>query len=301
MYLNITLLVCSIDLYINDPGPRSIPHLEIMCLKERIEHRKNCWEQKNDNERDFKQAVSSHIAERWNTIEECCDNRVQCDIDSRDQGSGHTALMMACGEINDKYVVKYLNEQDTGRKTANTSIKDQDGQTALHHATVHGNVSICELLLKKNADLSVQSVCGNTPLMCAIMYGMSRKPDIVKLLVEYDKENKYLELANNERETALSCAQDERYDDIIAILEKKPTMMTLQHRMNCALDAFEEASVLLHETIHCINVASCREALSKGENRVFEEFPENYLRSSGSSPMGVHYRNRNRDIGVCVY
>jgi len=57
-----------------------------------------------------------------------------------------------------------------------------DRTTVLHAAAIYGSTNSCQLLLNANADLSIQSVGGETPLAFAAHYGHLQ---IVRLLVEH--------------------------------------------------------------------------------------------------------------------
>ncbi|XP_069503242.1 uncharacterized protein [Ambystoma mexicanum] len=69
------------------------------------------------------------------------------------------------------------------------SCTDTEGRTLLHHAAAHGNVSICQVLLKENlgrAQLDLQDVYGKTALHYAIQMHNST---VLKFLVH--EEAKY--------------------------------------------------------------------------------------------------------------
>ncbi len=60
--------------------------------------------------------------------------------------------------------------------------RDKELNTALHIASLQGNLTICKLLINAHADVNVENEFGYTPLYNAVV---SNNPDIVKLLVNY--------------------------------------------------------------------------------------------------------------------
>ena len=60
---------------------------------------------------------------------------------------------------------------------ADVGARDEKGQTALHHAVIHGKADAVKLLLEAGADVGARDKYGFTPRRFA-----RRKPDIFHLL-----------------------------------------------------------------------------------------------------------------------
>ena len=59
--------------------------------------------------------------------------------------------------------------------------RDENGNTALHVAASKGNRMLCELLIRKGANLDIQDIFGNTPLL----YAIDREQyEIMKLFIQ---------------------------------------------------------------------------------------------------------------------
>jgi ankyrin repeat protein len=78
---------------------------------------------------------------------------------------------------NDLEKVKVLIEKDASL----VNIKDEAGNTPLHHAAIIGSIETIKLLLSKGADIDAQNTQLNTPLHEAIQ---SKKENISALLIE---------------------------------------------------------------------------------------------------------------------
>jgi ankyrin repeat protein len=78
---------------------------------------------------------------------------------------------------NDLEKVKVLIEKDASL----VNIKDEAGNTPLHHAAIIGSIETIKLLLSKGADINARNTQLNTPLHEAIQ---SKKENISALLIE---------------------------------------------------------------------------------------------------------------------
>jgi ankyrin repeat protein len=66
-------------------------------------------------------------------------------------------------------------------KNADVNVKNFDRKTTLHMAVENGNISYMQLLLEEKADINVRNLDGSTPLHLAAEYN---KIDCLKLLIE---------------------------------------------------------------------------------------------------------------------
>ena len=88
------------------------------------------------------------------------------DVNIKDEGN-QTGLMWAVDNKHNS-VVRLLLEQPT----TDLNRTDLNGETALHHAAVNGNVEAVQLLLAdpRLTTANLQNKNGLTPAMCAVMY-----------------------------------------------------------------------------------------------------------------------------------
>lgn len=93
----------------------------------------------------------------------------------------------------------------------NIDEEDSDGKTALHWAAEKGLSQIAELLLQKNASISLQDNTGRTPLFYAVE---TAELDVVKLLLEKCKVNDSL-IMDRDGKTALYHAAEKDMLDIV--------------------------------------------------------------------------------------
>ncbi len=102
-----------------------------------------------------------------------------CDVNAQNKAGGYTSIMLAA-------LVPITNEYE--RMTlkrlfaeGNVNIKSNDnGQTALMLAVMHGNKETVSLLLEANSDCNLQDKEGSTALMAACEHGHI---EIVRLLL----------------------------------------------------------------------------------------------------------------------
>lgn len=96
-------------------------------------------------------------------------------LNTRDPGTGETALHISVKAHNDNWVGFLLN------KGANTEIKDREGNTALHDAALMGDPTAMAYLISMKAKVDATNNNGETPLILAV----HRKDiDLVRQLVE---------------------------------------------------------------------------------------------------------------------
>lgn len=105
-------------------------------------------------------------------------------------------------------LVKVLLEKFDG----NINRKDSEGKSVLFYACEQGNLTMAELMLKKNADIEVMDNDGNTLLHAAV--GSGNKP-ILKLLLD---GGLYIDAKNNEGRTPLMTAAMKSRADIAKYL-----------------------------------------------------------------------------------
>ncbi len=96
-------------------------------------------------------------------------------LNTRDPGTGETALHISVKAHNDNWVGFLLN------KGANTEIKDREGNTALHDAAIVGDETAITYLIAMKARVNASNNNGETPLILAVH---SRDIDAVHLLVD---------------------------------------------------------------------------------------------------------------------
>ena len=90
---------------------------------------------------------------------------------------GHLALLQYIRKKESKYTIKQLS------KITNIDFQDHSGTCALHIAIGRNNVSLVNMLLRRNADVFVQNKNGTNGLMIAVACGYQ---DLVELLLEYE-------------------------------------------------------------------------------------------------------------------
>ncbi|KAL8580592.1 hypothetical protein ACOMHN_046795 [Nucella lapillus] len=143
------------------------------------------------------------------------DWNADCDAEDMD---GDTPLMLAACN-NHLEVVKLLIRAGCG--VNRTSDRHR---TALHMAAWVGNVQICRLLLKAGADLMVQEMYGDTPLMLAA----HRSPDVASLLTREGRQ--VINMKNESGDSALGCATKSGHLQCVRDLVEAGADLNMQNR-----------------------------------------------------------------------
>lgn len=117
--------------------------------------------------------------------------------------NGDTALMLAA----------YLEQKDKVQQLIEAGAKvNQDGWTALHYATVVGNLEIVTMLIERHADINAETPNKTSPLMLAARRG---EMSVVKLLIAGGAD---ITLKNMHGWTARDFALESERRDIAALL-----------------------------------------------------------------------------------
>jgi len=114
---------------------------------------------------------------------------------------------------------------------ADVKIKDKKGNTLLHLAAIHGNVSAIKFLLSKKFNFRRKNKKGNTPLYLAIRhchYNAAKAIlDSKEVNVSKDKKSEMMENKNKEGKTALYAALNSKKE-----AERFVTLLVNKHDVN---------------------------------------------------------------------
>lgn len=127
---------------------------------------------------------------------------------------GNTALLLAVDKSHGNFIRMLL---DAG---ADVNVKNNNGRTALMIAILDGNSGIAELLLipRYEANVDIQDNDGNTALLHATINTQENRDLLIRLLLIYDAN---VNIQNKKGETALICAIRKGSTDIIDELIEK--------------------------------------------------------------------------------
>ena len=121
---------------------------------------------------------------------------------------GKSPLMVASEEGHVQIVTKLLLQENT-----DVNKKSQSGYTALWYACNYGKEDVVNALLEANADPNICLDSGLSPLIMASIWGY---PQIVQKLLQ---NNADIFKKNDSGKTALSLAEENKHDEVVAILE----------------------------------------------------------------------------------
>ncbi|CAB3403309.1 unnamed protein product [Caenorhabditis bovis] len=143
------------------------------------------------------------------------DSRLVARIDDIDR-NGMSALMEVASLDSDTRIVKLLVEMgadigsDGFEEEPSESFK---GRSALHYASLYGNVKIMQFFIALNVDVDKMDVNDETPLMLAIKNG---KLDAVRLLLNNGAD---MDMPDRLEKSAIQVASELHYDEIVRELE----------------------------------------------------------------------------------
>jgi ankyrin repeat protein len=103
---------------------------------------------------------------------------------------------------------------------------DRQNASALHYATRFNSIDCVCLLVEHRASIDQQDACGNTPLHCLALCQKNGNHDsIVDILLQRAKEfrllsnlQNYVDMKNNDQQTALSLACEHGHTRLVHIL-----------------------------------------------------------------------------------
>ena len=156
------------------------------------------------------------------------------------QDTGSTPLHIAV-KHNKFEIAKTLLERQQNHKWLNN--KDRYGNTALYLAAEKKNHEIIKLLLNSNAIVTSSNEEGNTPLHIASI----DSPETVKLLLGTASKNQFINQQNNQGETALLLATDQRQQDVVSILIQNGADVTIPNM--CGDTTVHRAALIAHTEI----------------------------------------------------
>ncbi|CAI9102440.1 OLC1v1000714C2 [Oldenlandia corymbosa var. corymbosa] len=156
----------------------------------------------NNYEEDFAKEVEQLLSSEERAILEANDSPCLERISTRKWLPLHTFAL--AGQIKD---MDRLLE-----KGVDINLTDQDGRTALHHATIGKKEPVISHLLRKGANVNVRDQDGATALHYAVQVGAMQT---VKLLIKYNVD---VNTADDEGWTPLHVAVQSRNRDITKIL-----------------------------------------------------------------------------------
>ncbi|KAH9844616.1 Gryzun, putative trafficking through Golgi [Teratosphaeria destructans] len=175
-----------------------------------------------------------HWAASYNRlpIVELLTEQRNCEIDAQD-GSGWTALMMASSLKDADALVDFLLA-----KGADTGVKTNNGQTALHFAASKSNLDTARKLIAHKASARVKDKRGQLPLHRAACVG---NVPIIKLMLE---NNSPINATDIDGSSALHHAIAEGHGDAALVLLKAGADTDKQDARGCmAIDLAPDAKV----------------------------------------------------------
>ena len=113
---------------------------------------------------------------------------------------------------NDTWNVRNLLEDGS---VLSPNIRNEDGDTALFLASIHGDTDIVKILLEYNADPNIvnEDYSGNYTYEIPLFIAISKRyADIVKILLEYNADP---DVVNEDYETPLFTASYYGFPDIV--------------------------------------------------------------------------------------
>lgn len=153
-------------------------------------------------------ALSHAIDAMHDEVEEALLSRPELDPNCRGKNS-RPALMAYVWRNNKERVEKLLAH------SADVSIQDADGDTALHGAAQTGNVEIMRLLLDKGANVNAKNSVGGTPLMWAAVFG---NEEAARLLLSHGAD---ASLKDSDGMTAVQWAVRNNRTSVVSLLRGK--------------------------------------------------------------------------------
>jgi len=218
---------------------------------------------------------------------------MRADCNKKD-ASGHTALTIALKHKNNEiafYLMEQQEDNDKNRsnfiyeaiKTGNAAAlevllqkyefnidyKDSSGNTLLHHAIFHQYLPIVELLIKKNANLTIANNSGLTPVMLAIQKGLHNIYTYIIDGSDQTKTNEYVDLAI-------------QYNNVY-VINKLLINDTVNNKISEGNTPLHRA-ILLKSEIHTIDALLKKNALIHA------------LNNHGETPLSLAIKNRKQEI-----
>ena len=223
------------------------------------------------------------------------------DLNAKEK-SGKSALMVAT-QLNHALFVKALCD-----KGADTTLEDEDGKTALHHAIIK-DPGIVKVLLEHNANPVKPDKRKQTPLHLACRLGsLEIVEDLVEPLMETDSMN----VRNEDDEAPLHIAAECGHSAIVTLLLNKGTDTSAEH------DDIQKAIELATASGHLkvFKVLHARSDVSRfaNENLIFQSALKGQLlimqhllddynlttnfrgRENGDTPLGVAAANGYTEV-----
>lgn len=128
----------------------------------------------------------------YKTVLKNCPKQINC-VDLYGRTPIHYLLSNNSIDPIDLNVLRYL----VNFPGVNLNIKDINGMTILHHATLTGNIDVVSIIIKSNkCDINSQDLLGNTPIINSSEYIYK---DITNLLLSYGADTS---LKNNKNKSA---------------------------------------------------------------------------------------------------
>lgn len=216
------------------------------------------------------QTVTSHAA-KYNTksLELLIDRFGEKVLYVKDS-YGYTPLHLAAIYNRDSFELLI----ETLQKTDLFTVKNNEGNTALHVAIQNGNGDLLQSLIEKHPEiaqsfLSARNIKGNTPLHFAAEYDK----DFFAFLIEKFGE-KILEVKNNDGETAWHVAAERNKESLALLIEKFPEIIEI---LMSETDAFGQTALHLAAWHH------------KGSlELLIEKFPETIESLLSAQDKGGH-------------
>jgi ankyrin repeat protein len=151
-------------------------------------------DQRSDDKLGMTALYLAILVSNTNAVQHLIDRGANLDIlDNRGESPLHFAAMVT---VDTKIIDLLLAAMKKVKGVDNVDELNEEGNTALHHASVASNETTAEYLIKKGADIHYRAKSGETPLHFAALHAENMK--IIDLLLANIKEEDIEQYKNDE-------------------------------------------------------------------------------------------------------